>query len=166
MKMNSATSTKPKRQKYNLGSIVAIPLPDGRYAFAKVFKNYGFAIYGLVLDHIPDASKVIHQPIVFFHSGTDDGIKKGLWPVIGEQPFADPEDAWAPPKATCYDWDENRWTMGVPKISHKGQTLTATLEQVKGLDIFTFSPNPEGFAWVIDKRLIKGQNEEYKVRAS
>ena len=164
--MSSATSTKPKRQKYKLGSIVAIPLPDGRFAFGRVFRDFDFAIYRLVVDQIPDVSQVVHQPIAFFHSGTDDGIKKGLWPVIGELPFADPEEAWGPTKATCYRWSTNEWTMGVPKISHKGETLTATLEQVQGLEIMKFSPNPEGFAWVIDERLVKGQHEEYKVRAS
>lgn len=165
--MSSATLTKYKRQKYSLGSIVAIPLSDGRYAFSRVFKDCDFAIYDLVLDHIPDMSQVVQRPIAFFHAGTDQGIKKGLWPVIGEQPFANPEEAWGPPKATCYDRDENRWSMGgVPHINYKGKTWTATLEQVQGLEIMTVSPSIDGFVWVIEERLIKGQNEEYKVRTS
>ena len=58
----STTASKPKRQKYNLGSIVAIPLPDEKYAFGKVYRDQK-AIYDLVLDHIPDVSVVLQKPI-------------------------------------------------------------------------------------------------------
>lgn len=163
----STKQTKPKRQKYNLGSIIAIPLPEGKYAFAKVYRSANFAIYDLVIDYIPAVTDVLNKPIFFFHAGTDEAIKNGLWPVIGEQPFADPEDAWRPPKATCYRRATNEWTMGgIPRIDHKGQMWTATLEQVQGMEIMKVSPTVEGFVWTIVGRLIKGNHEEYKVRAS
>jgi hypothetical protein len=162
----STTASKSKRQKYNLGSIVAIPLPEGQFAFGKVYRDQ-MAIYDLVLDHIPEISKVLDKPILFFHDGTDDGIKKGLWPVIGEQPFVEPDDAWGPPKATCYNRAENRWTMfGLPRVNHKGEDWVATLEQVQGLEIMKISPTVESFVRSIVNRLIKGNHEEYKVRAS
>jgi hypothetical protein len=163
----SMKQTKPKRQKYNLGSIIAIPLPEGKFAFAKIYRDQDFAIFDLVLEHIPDATVVINTPILFFHAGTHDAIKKGLWPVIGEQPFAEQEEAWGPPKATCYRRATNEWTMGgIPRIDHKGQMWTATLEQVQGMEIMKVSPTVEGFVWTIVGRLINGNHEEYKVRAS
>ena len=61
----STPVSKPKRQKYNLGSIVAIPLPEGKYAFGKVYTDQ-MAIYDLVLDHIPEISKVLDKQILFF----------------------------------------------------------------------------------------------------
>jgi len=162
----STTASKPKRQKYNLGSIVAIPLPEGQYAFGKVYKDRK-AIYDLVLDHIPEVSVVLDSSILFFHCGTDDGIKKGLWPVIGDQPFADPDDAWGPPKALFYDRAENRWPMGgVPYVDHKGKEWVTTIEHVQGLEYVSVDPTVDGFVRTIVNRLIKGNHEEYKVRAS
>jgi len=35
MQINGVSSIKPKRQKYSVGSIIAIPVPDGKYGFAK-----------------------------------------------------------------------------------------------------------------------------------
>ena len=162
----STPVSKPKRQKYNLGSIVAIPLPEGKYAFGKVYRDQK-AIFDLVLDHIPEVSVVRQRSILFFHYGTDEGIKNGLWPVIGEEPFADLEDAWGPPKAMFYDRAENRWTMGgVPYVDHKGKEWVTTLEHVQGLEIMKVSPTVESFVRSIVNRLINGNHEEYKVRAS
>lgn len=40
------------KRKYALGSIVAIPLPDGRFAYAKVFNDSNFGIYDVVSKEI------------------------------------------------------------------------------------------------------------------
>ena len=55
---------------------------------------------------------------------------------------------------------------GIPRVNYKGQTLKATLEQVQGLEIMFVDPMVEGFIRTIVDRLVKGNHEEYKVRAS
>lgn len=161
-----------EKQKRNVGDIVAIPLSggffkmpelNGKYAFAKVFNDYDFGFYDLLLDHIPEITKILERSIVFYQAGTDEGIENGTWKIIGHQAFDNEEGAWAPPRITYYDWNENRWTMGEPYIYHKGKERKATPEEVQGLG-FSGMADIDGFVRVVYERLIKGENRFYYVR--
>ncbi len=91
---------KTAKQKPTLGAIVAIPLPDGRFAFAKIFENYDLGVYDLVSDKIEPVGNVIKRKTAFFQHATDSAIKSGEWPIIGEEPFPNEEAAWGPPRAS------------------------------------------------------------------
>jgi Immunity protein 26 len=157
---------KKAKQKYVLGSIIAIPLPNGKFAYAKIFEDCDFGVYGIISDGILPLSEVIASNIVIYQASTDSAIKNGEWKVIGEEPFIDPEDAWAPPKATFYDEETNEWTVfNKPHIYHKGKTRMATLEEVRGLDIMSACNRPELLVEIIIDRVINGNHKEYKVRS-
>ena len=103
-------------------------------------------------------------PLAFHQSCVDDAIKDGRWPVIGHWPFENDEVAWPPPRATWYVRDSHRWTVGEPKVYERDETRSATLEQVKGMDIFSVCPRPELLINIIIDRLVHGNHANYKVR--
>lgn len=158
--------TKISKKKYTEGSIIAIPLPDGRYAFAKAYREPTFGIYKLISNEIPPLEVVTQSPFAFFQASTDIAIKKGEWPVIGEQPFKHPDDTWGPALATFYVRETNEWTVWeTPHVDYRGQILKATLEQVKDMDIMSVCIKPEQLVEIIIDRVIHGNHEPYKVRS-
>lgn len=152
-----------KRHKYKVGHIVAIPLPDGRFAFAKVFNDHDFGVYGLVSEKIEPVEKIVEHQIVFFKAATDSAVISGEWPIVGEEPFPDEESAWAPPQAAGNLPQDN---LGVPSPMryHKGKMKSARIEDLTGLDRFAFSQRPELFIEVLVDRLIKGNHFKYRVQ--
>jgi Immunity protein 26 len=154
------------KKKYTLGSIISIPLPDGRFAYAKAFKCSTFGVYDLVSNELLPMTDVIRNKFSFYKSSTDLAIKNGEWPVIGAEPFVDEDSAWPPPQATCYLRETNEWTMGgIPRVNERGQMRVATLDEVRGLDIMSVSHRPDLFVKAIVNRLINGNHDEYKVRS-
>ena len=157
---------KSSKQKYTLGSVMAIPLPDGRFAYAKAFNDSTFGIYDLVSNGLLPIADVIHNRFSFYQASTDVAIKSGEWTVIGAEPFADEDSTWPPPQATCYVRETNEWTMGgIPRVDQRGQMRVATLDEVRGLDIMSVCHRPELLVERIVDRLINGNHDEYKVRS-
>jgi Immunity protein 26 len=149
------------KQKPTLGAIVAIALPGGKFAFAKLFKNLDLGVYDLVSSKIEPVESVIKRKISFFQHATDSAIKSGEWPIIGEQPFPNDEAAWGPPRASgILPGEEDPETVA---LSHKGSRRHATLKDVAGLDLDLFCQRPELCVEIIVDRLIKGQHKKYQV---
>jgi hypothetical protein len=153
---------KTAKQKYRLGSVVAVPLPGGKFAFVKVFKEHDFGVYDLVSKQIEPLDKILKRKIAFFQSGTDSAIKSGRWPVVGEDPFPDEESAWGPPRAAGVLPGSGLGKVS-PMVIEKGISRHAKLEEVLGLDIDEFAHSPELFVEVLVDRLVKGEHDAYKV---
>jgi hypothetical protein len=155
---------KTTKQKISLGDVCAIPMPNGSFAYAKIFRDGEYGVYDLLTSDIAAVHAVLKHSIVFYMVGTDSAIKKGVWPIIGADPFVSDEDAWAPPKASFYLKETNEWTMGgVPRVIDKGQTRVATFDEVKGLDILMIQPRPEYLVEIIVDRLVNSNHADYKV---
>ena len=149
--------------KYKPGLIVAIPLPDGRYAFAKLFKDFDLGVYSLVSDKIETVENIVKHDLTFFQAATDSAIKSGEWPIVGEELFSDEDSSWGPPRAAgILPQDE----MGYldPQLSYKGSERPAKLRELIGLDIESFCQRPELFIQVVVDRLIKGDHTKYRVQ--
>jgi hypothetical protein len=160
-KSGSAGGAKPrKRYKYKEGSIVAIPLSNGQYAYAKVYRDYDMAIYNFLSDHIAEVEEVKRCTIAFFKATTDSAIINGEWPIIGEELFPDEDSAWGPPRAYGY---VPECGIGVdnPKIEHKGKIRAATLEELKGLERAVFAQRPELLVEDIVSRLVEGKPSKH-----
>ena len=154
---------KRTRHNYGIGSIIAVPLPDRRYAFAKVFKNRALGVYDLLSKKVEPVSEVTKHKIAFYQSATDEPIRSGDWPIIGEEPFADDESAWAPPRAVGpvpgLPIDPN-----VLRIEHRGESRKATLSEAAGLDISMLAHEPDLFINVLMDRLVRGEHNKYRVK--
>ncbi len=166
---------KPKKIKYHLGSVIAIPLKsdkyafaiplkENKYAFAKTFDDGNLGVYDLISDSVLPLQDIVKHAISFYHYGTDSAIKNGDWPILGVEPFAAKEDSLLPPMATAYDRDSDTWTMGKPQIYYKDESFFVSAKKVEGLDIFGVCISPEAIVRVIHDRLIRGNHDYYKVK--
>ena len=54
--------------------------------------------------------------------------------------------------------------MGGPKLYHRGQIRSATLDEVRGLYVLSVSPKPEVFVRLIEDILIHRLGEQHRVR--
>jgi Immunity protein 26 len=160
--MNAVSKT--KKIKYLLGSIVAIPIKENKYAFAKTFKDGDLGVYDLISNAILPLEDVLKHPISFYQYATDTAIKNGEWPILGVEPFASEEEAWLPPMATWYIKETDKWTTGKTRIYFKDEGYFVPLKEVRGLDIFSVCDRPESMVHVIEDRLIKGNHDNYKVK--
>jgi len=115
-----------KKIKPKVGDVVQIPLPDGTYAYGRIFKETALAVYKQrsKKPNTPPASED-YQFVVGFNGGA---VENGDWPVVEHRPFPDEESSWQPPK---YIKDR---ISGKYEIYHKGQIRPATEEQCKGLE--------------------------------
>ena len=154
---------KKKRYKYEIGSIVAVPLPDGRFAFAKIFKDYDFGVYSLLSEKIEPLESIVEHGFAFFYAATDSAVVSGEWPIVGEEPFPDEDSSWGPPKAGGV---LPQFGLGIssPQLNHKGKKRTATNEELVGLGIDFISQDPEMFVEMLVNRLIKGDHSQYLVQ--
>ena len=78
-----------------VGDIFQIPLPDGRYAYGKIFRDASIGIYETIFDS--PAELPIDSPFAFIVGLYDDVLKSATWPIIGHEPFNSTEDEWPPP---------------------------------------------------------------------
>jgi hypothetical protein len=152
--------------KYRTGDVIAIPLPDGLFAYARIFEYGDLGVYQYSARDMQSVQEARGQPISFFVVSTDSAIKDGSWPIVGFEPFQADEDPYAPAVATCYDYDTHTWTMGRPRISHKGVDKFVSDKQVKDLDRLLVCHKPELAVEIIVDRLINGNHAPYKVRES
>ena len=153
---------KPARQKYRLGQIVAIPLPKKKFAYAKVFKDYDLGVYNFISNKIEPLEVVKKKKFLYFNGCSTQAITKGMFKVIGEEPFANEKSAWAPPMASGVYADDPE--VGVPHIDHLGTSRrVASRKEIKGLYTRTFAINPKHFVMEIVDRLVKGNNKKYRI---
>jgi hypothetical protein len=116
-----------KKQKTKLGDILAIPLPNGTYAFGRLYKEYILAIYkgrSRNINDVPDNGEYD-----FFVGVYADLLTDGQWLVVGNTPFDNDDDAWGPPSYIKDTLD------GTFSIYDHGEIRPATEQECKGLEI-------------------------------
>lgn len=149
---------------YQAGAIIAIELPDKRFAYGRLFNDPWIGIFDRITDQLGDLKSLIGSSMSFYCSTNLRALKAAGWPVIGQMPFPSADEAWPPPQATMYSWNTNWWTTGEPKVTHKGQIRSASLDEVASLDIATANPKAEGVVHMIMERLVQGNHDRYRVR--
>ena len=115
------------RIKVKPGDVFQIPLPDGRFAYGRVFKDASVGIYSTITDeplHPPTGSRA-YLFIVGLYS---DILEKGYWQVIDHDAFAPDESSW-PPQYFVRDI-----ISGDYQIYHRGEMRPAQPEEVEGLE--------------------------------
>lgn len=114
-------------RKIKIGDIYAIPLPNGMYAYARVFKDAGLGVYnklGNTLDpEINDEWKYQFVISVF-----QDLLQDGQWIYVKNFPFEQKDDKW-PPKRYMKDSVNGSYS-----IYYKGEVRVASAEECEGLE--------------------------------
>ena len=115
------------RKRIKLGDIFSIPLPNGTYAFGRLYKEYTLAIYkerSEIINEIP-----VQKDYDFFVGVYADLLTDGQWPVICNIPFVHENDAWRPP---TYIKDI---ISGKYSIYEYGEIRPSSEEECKGLEV-------------------------------
>lgn len=109
-----------------MGDIYKIPLPNGKIAFGRLFKESTLAIYKNMYEDTSDLPQ--NEEYAFFVGVYKDLLQDGKWLVIGNRPFATEDEAWAPPHCI-----KDRLT-GKYSLYYKGNIIPSTQEVCKGLE--------------------------------
>ncbi|WP_413379269.1 Imm26 family immunity protein [Paenibacillus taichungensis] len=118
-------NTKLKRIK--LGDLYAIPLPNGKFAFGRRFKDANIAIYNYMGNTFED--KPQQENYQFIVGVYDDVLKSGDWPVVENRPFVNEAEAWPPPACVI-----DKLT-GEHSIYYMGEIKPADIKECEGLEI-------------------------------
>lgn len=109
------------------GAVVEIPLPNGRYAYARCYRDAVIGVYRETSDE-PGRPPSAEQGFRFFVGVYDEAIGPGGRRVVGEDRFATPEDAWPPPMCIRDP------ITGELSLYHKGAMRAATAGECDGLE--------------------------------
>ncbi|SFA99158.1 MULTISPECIES: Imm26 family immunity protein [unclassified Bacillus (in: firmicutes)] len=116
-----------KRKRKKIRDIYAIPLPNGKYAFGRIFKDAGIGIYNHIVENIEDIPMT--EEYQFIVDEYEYVIKSGDWILLENRSFLNEEDAYPPP--TCIIDSIS----GEYSIYHKGEIRSATKSECEGLEI-------------------------------
>ncbi|WP_222928522.1 Imm26 family immunity protein [Sutcliffiella horikoshii] len=72
--------TGKKRKRIKIGDVYAIPLPNGKYAFGRIFKDAGIGIYKYIGESIEDISK--EEEYQFIVGVYQYVLKSGDWTLL------------------------------------------------------------------------------------
>lgn len=115
-----------KGKKLKLGDIYEIKLPNGKKAYARLFREYTLAIYNGFYN---EYSEVTNIESYFRHIGVyKDVLTDGIWEIVGNRPFSDEEEAWAPPQVVVD-------ATGKGKMYYKGEIKTCFFDECKDLEV-------------------------------
>ena len=118
---------KRRRRRIKLGDVYAIPLPNGKYAFGRRFKDAGIGIYKHIGQSIKDTPKT--EDYQFIVGVYDSVLKSEHWTVVDNRPFESEDDAFPPPQCVI---DQ---VYGKYSVYHKGIMRKATKAECEGMEI-------------------------------
>lgn len=115
------------KKRLNLGDIFEIPLPSGKNAYGRLYKEGILGIYQGRYSDISELSEDISYD--FFVCVYDDVLRDGVWKKVGNRKFSSKEDAWAPPLCVIDA------ITGIGSLYYKGEIRPCTYEECKNLEI-------------------------------
>ena len=117
----------PRGKRLILGDIYEIELPNGKKAYARLFNECTLAIYTGVYN---DYAEVPQEESYFrYVSAYKKVLTDGVWKVVGNRPFSNDDDAWAPPKVVVDA------ITGKGRLYHKGEIKPCSFEECKNLEV-------------------------------
>jgi hypothetical protein len=115
------------RKRVRVGDVFQIPLPDGRYAYGRVYQDASVGIYKSITKQ-PFQPPIGSRDFLFTVGLYSDILEKGHWKIIGDDAFGTDESTWPPPSFV------RDVISGQHQIYHKGLFRPAEPEEIKGLE--------------------------------
>lgn len=115
-----------KRKRLKIGDVYAIPLPNGKYAFGRTFKDAAIAIYKHIGSTIEDLPKT--EDYQFIVGIYEDVLKSEQWPIVDSRPFKTEDEQWPPPSCII---DK---ISGEYSIYYKGEIKASNKSECEGLE--------------------------------
>ncbi len=116
-----------KRIRRKIGDVVQFALPDGRFAYGRLYDDAAVGIYDLVTEE-PNRPPIGLREFKFHVGIYDDVITQGKAEVVGHDKFLKSESKWPPPS---YILDS---ISGEYSLYHEGLITNATPEECEGLE--------------------------------
>ena len=116
--------TKKKSKREKLGDIYEIPLPNGKNAYARVFKE-GIGIYNTFCNSIVELPE---EEEYIFHLELYTYSRKEL-EIVGHRDFENEDDAWPPPSCVVDAITKEG------SIYYKGEITSCSYEECKDLQV-------------------------------
>ena len=113
-------------KKIELGDIYSIPLPDGKYAFGRIYRDGCIAIYGQISDSEDDIPP--EENYQFVVGVYEHVLKSGQWKKVASRRFSNDEEAWPPPMCIIDS------VTGGYSVYHKGKSRPSTREECSGFE--------------------------------
>lgn len=116
-----------KRRRRKVGDVYAIPLPNGKFAFGRAFRDAGIGIYhhiGKDINDLPQEEE--YQFIVGIY---ESALKSGSWPFVENRPFKSEDEEWPPPSCIKDSLSGNF------EIYYKGEIRKGTKEDCGAMEI-------------------------------
>lgn len=114
-------------KKEKLGNIYEIPLPNGKKAYGRLYKEGVLGIYKGVYNSLSELPLL--EKYLFFVCVYEDILKDGKWPIVGNRSFENEEESWSPP------WCVVDALTKKGSIYYKGEFFDCTYEECKDLEI-------------------------------
>ncbi|WP_151736185.1 Imm26 family immunity protein [Paenibacillus tengchongensis] len=117
-----------KKSTIQLGDVLAIPLPDGKYAFGRLYRDTSLSIYDYVGETPKDLPQESESESQFTVAVEEAALQSGHWPVVDHRPFGSDEEQWPPP-SHIYDEKSGKYF-----LYDKGIITSSTREACAGLE--------------------------------
>lgn len=115
------------RIKVQSGDVFQIPLPDGRFAYGRVYNDASIGVYSNVTES-PFQPPLGSRIFLFIVGLYSDILENGSWKIIGRDPFGPNESPWPPP------YFVRDVITGNYQIYHAGSLRPAEPREIKGLE--------------------------------
>ena len=116
-----------RKTKVMLGDVFQISLPNGQFAYGRVYKDASVGIYRKITDE-PNQPPIGSRDFWFNVGLYADVLEQRTWPIIGRDEFSDTESPWPPPKYVK-DLITSEY-----QIYHHGELRKAVETEVVGLE--------------------------------
>lgn len=110
--------------KIRVGDICRLKLPNGLYAFGRVFKDAAIGVYSQLSDD--DSYVPIDDEYMFIVGIYNSSLRQ--WEKVGHKDFTSEEESWPPPEYTV-DPITKRYS-----IYYKGVFTLSSYDECKGLE--------------------------------
>lgn len=115
-----------KKKRTQVGDVVQVALPDGRFAYGRVLLDAGVAFYRH-MSRAPGEPPIGSRDYLFV-VGVYDDLPGRAFPIVGHDPAQGPDDDWPPPNCVRDP------ITGATSIYHKGEMYPAPEEDCEGLE--------------------------------
>jgi len=122
MKEKNKKKIRPK-----IGDVFQIALPNGKYAYGRIYNDASVGIYRTVTDK-PSMPPIGSRDFLFNVGMYDDVLKSGECPIVGQDKFTNGESDWPLPQ---YIKDI---ITGEYSIYYKGKIRKSSKKECKGLE--------------------------------
>jgi hypothetical protein len=85
-----------KKIRIKIGNVFQIALPNGKYAYGRIYNDAAVGIYRAVSDG-PFMPPIGSRDFLFNVGMYDDVLKSGECPIVGHDEFTNGESEWPPP---------------------------------------------------------------------